>query len=115
MSTRLTSIVKWGCIVYSVIFLPRLFMGDDGSGASGEPAPLRVGMLSDSNKLSPSQKSVLAELSQQGYTVDKLLVLDQVDEHMPRHDKPQQSLQLDQLLAEDTLDDIDVLLCQTDS
>ncbi len=111
MSARLTSVIKWGCIVYSIIFLPRLFFWDSGEQATAEPTPLRVGVLSDGNE----QKSVLAELAKEGYTVDKLLVVDRADEFEPHSDTAQQSMQLDQLLAHNTLDEIDVLLCHAEN
>ncbi len=115
MSTRLTSIIKWGCIVYSIVFLPRLFFSDGGQSQDSQQASLRVGMLRDSDELSPSQKSVLAELGKEGYTVDKLLILERGDEYAQKSVKQQRSMQLEQLLANDSLEDIDVLLCQAES
>ncbi len=112
MNSRLTSIIKWGCIVYSIIFLPRFFVSVTSADELQTQQKLRVGIVSEDDTLSLQQQSILCELDKQGYVVDKLLVLDRVPEHERCGHKQENSIQLEQLLCEADLDDIDVVICE---
>ncbi len=113
MNSRLTSIIKWGCIVYAAILLPKLFVGEDAQEEAPKQKPLRVGIVTENKSLSLSQQSVLAELGKQGYTVDKLLVVDRACEHAQQYeDETIEPKQLELLIADADLEGIDVLLCE---